>query len=138
MIQIRNYKETQELLSVSEYLAIYREWVAQGLSKYDLTMNAHKLLMTLSDVYLNYDNSNDEFAVDRHGKTYSVSCDKWAIAELDKVKSVLAELREMNVPEFQTSMRLWESETNFLAFLKMECVLRYRPLLAHSWRAEYR
>lgn len=138
MIQIRNYKETQELLSVSEYLAIYREWVAQGLSNYDLTMNAHKLLMTLSDVYLNYDNSNDEFATDRHGRTYSVSCDKWAIAELEKVKSVLAELREMNVPEFQTSMRLWESETNFLAFLKMECVLRYRPLLAHSWRAEYR
>jgi len=137
-LQIRNYKETQELLSVSEYLAIYREWVAQGLSNFDLSKNVHNLLINLSNVYLNYDDSNDEFATDKNGRTYSVSCDKWAMAEFDKVKSVLAELREMNVPEFQTSMRLWESETNFLAFVKMECVLRYRPLLAHSWRVEYR
>lgn len=138
MIQIRNYKETQELLSVSEYLAIYREWVAQGISNYDLSKNVHNLLINLSNVYLNYDNSNDEFAIAKNGYRYSVSCDKWALVELAKVKSVLAELREMEIPEYQTEMRVWENEIYFLSFVKMMCVLRYRPLLAHSWRVEHR
>jgi len=136
-LQIRNYKETQELLSVSEYLAIYREWVAQGLSNLDLSKNVHNLLINLSNVYLNWDNS-EPMLTDKNGRSYQPEMDKWAIAELEKVKSVLAELREMNVPDFQTSMRVWENEIYFLAFLEMECVLRYRPLLAHSWRVEYR
>lgn len=136
-LQIRNYKETQELLSVSEYLAIYREWVAQGLSNFDLSKNVHNLLINLSNVYLNWD-KDAEMLRDKRGNLYQPEMDKWAIAELEKVKSVLAELREMNVPNFQTSMRVWENEIYFLAFLEMECVLRYRPLLAHSWRVEYR
>ena len=134
----KNYKQTQELLSVSEYLAIYREWVAQGLERGELFTKVHNLLINLSNVYLNYDHANDEFATDKKGYQYSVSCDKWSLVELEKVKSVLAELREMNVPEFSTANGGYKTEMDFLSFLKMECVLRYRPLLAHSWRVEYR
>jgi hypothetical protein len=137
MIQIRNYKETQELLSVSEYLAIYREWVAQGLERGELFTKVHNLLINLSNVYLNWDNS-EPMLTDKRGHSYQIELDKWAIAEFDKVKSVLAELREMNVPEFDTDKGGYKTETDFLSFLKMECSLRYRPLLAHSWRVEYR
>jgi|APGre2960657404_1045060.scaffolds.fasta_scaffold42259_1 hypothetical protein len=134
-IQFKNYKETQELLSVSEYLAIYREWVAQGLERGELSSKVHNLLINLSNVYLNWDFS-EPILTDKHNRKYQPEMDKWALAEFDKVKSVLAELRKMNVPEFQPS--LCETETEFLAFLKMECDLRYRPLLAHSWRVGQR
>ena len=137
MTQIRNYKETQDLLSVSEYLAIYREWVANGFERGELASKVHNLLINISNVYLNWD-KDAEMLTDKRGNLYQPEMDKWAIAELDKVKSVLAELREMNIPEFDTSVGGYRNEIEFLSFLKMECVLRYRPLLAHSWRVEYR
>lgn len=137
MIQIRNYKETQELLSVSEYLAIYRELVADGFERGELYKKIHNLLINLSNVYLNWD-KDAEMLRDKRGNLYQPEMDKWAIAELEKVKSVLAELREMEIPAYQSEMRIWESENNFLAYLKLVCVLRSRSLLAHSWRVEYR
>ena len=136
-MKIRNYKETQELLSVSEYLTIYREWVAQGLERNELFSKVHNLLINLSNVYHNWDNS-EPMLTDKHGRTYQPEMDKWSLAELEKVKLVLAELREMNVPEFDTAKGSYKTETDFLSFLKMECVLRYRPLLAASWRIEQR
>ena len=136
-MKIRNYKETQELLSVSEYLTIYREWVAQGLERGELSSKVHNLLINLSNVYHNWDNS-EPMLTDKHGRTYQPEMDKWSLAELEKVKLVLAELREMNVPEFDTAKGSYKTETDFLSFLKMECVLRYRPLLAASWRIEQR
>lgn len=137
-MKIRNYKETQELLSVSEYLTIYREWVAQGLERGELSSKVNNLLINLSNVYLNYDYDNDEFAIAKNGYPYSIDCDKWSAIEFDKVKSVLAELAEMKVPNFDIDKGGHKTETDFLSFLKMECNLRYRPLLANSWRREQR
>ena len=74
MTQIRNYKETQELLSVSEYLAIYREWVASGLERGELYRNVHNLLINLSRVYLNYDNT-EPILKDKFGYSYQPTLD---------------------------------------------------------------
>jgi hypothetical protein len=137
-MKIRNYKETQKLLSVSEYLTIYREWVAQGLERGELSSKVHNLLINLSNVYLNYDYENDKFAIAKNGYQYSIDCDKWSAIEFDKVKLVLEELAEMEVPKFDTDKGGYKTETDFLSFLKMECVLRYRPLLANSWKREQR
>lgn len=137
-MKIRNYKETQELLSVSEYLTIYRSLVADNAdNKISLSNAVHKLLINLSNVYHNWDNS-EPMLTDKHGRTYQPEMDKWSLAELEKVKSVLAELAEMKVPNFDTGKGGYKTETDFLSFLKMECVLRYRPLLAASWRIEQR
>ena len=78
MIQIRNYKETQELLSVSEYLAIYREWVASGLERGELYKKVHNLLINLSNVYLNWD-KDAEMLRDKRGNLYQPEMDKRAI-----------------------------------------------------------
>ena len=74
---------------------------------------------------------------DKNGRMYQPEMDKWAMSEFAKVKSLLAELREMNVPDF-TASTIHQTETEFLSYLEMCLVLRYRPLLAHSWRVEYR
>jgi hypothetical protein len=134
---VRNWKENVSLLSVADYSKIYRNLSAE-LERGDLFLALGKVLNPISDVVLNHDYDNDTMLVARNGYNYSVELDNWGTAEFAKVKSVLAELREMKVPTYNNEMRIWESETNFLSALEMYCRLRSRVLLAHSYRVESR
>ncbi len=132
----KSWKETQSLLSLSDYRKIYAS--IADLSNFDKSMAIHKLLINLSDVYLNPDYENDTMLTAKNGFRYSAECDAWAIGELAKVKNLLAELNELGVKSYNNESRVSDGESYFLGFLKMECVLRYRPLLANSWRIEIR
>lgn len=134
---VRNWKANVSLLSVADYSKIYRNLSAE-LERGDLFLALGKVLNPISDVVLNHDYDNDTILVARNGYNYSVELDNWGTAEFAKVKSVLAELREMKVPTYNNEMRIWESETNFLSALEMYCRLRSRALLAHSYRVESR
>ena len=137
-MKIRNYKEnTMVLDTIADYKKLYADLVAKSNGvKLDLFHAVHNAIHPLTSTYLNWDNT-EPMLTDKHGRNYQPEMDKWAIAELAKVKSLLAELREMNVPDF-TASTIHQTETEFLSYLEMCLVLRYRPLLAHSWRVEYR
>lgn len=136
-MKINNWKSTQSLLSLSDYRKFYAT-IAE-LPSGEKHSAIHNLLINLSNVCLNPDHENDNFLIAKNGYRYSAEMDNWSIGELAKVKNLLAELKELGIPDYSnTNRRTWESETNFLAFLKMECTLRYRPLLANSWRVEQR
>jgi hypothetical protein len=136
-MKINNYKANVSVLSVSDYRKLYAEMSSQ-LERGELSSAIHKLVMPITNVYLNPDYENDNFLVAKNGYRYSVEMDNWGTREFANVKSVLAELVEMDIPSHRNTDRTWESETNFLAFLKMCCVLRSRALLAHSYRVEQR
>jgi hypothetical protein len=51
---------------------------------------------------------------------------------------MLDELNALGVKSYSSDSKVSDGESYFLGFLKMECVLRYRVLLAHSWRVEKR
>lgn len=138
MRKINNYKEnTMVLDTIADYQKLYAELVANSNGvKLDLFHAVHNALHPICDTYLNWD-KDAEMLRDKRGNLYQPEMDKWAMAEFAKVKSLLAELREMNVPDF-TASTIHQTETEFLSYLEMCLVLRYRPLLAHSWRVEYR
>jgi hypothetical protein len=69
---------------------------------------------------------------------YSAECDAFAMSEFVKVKNLLAELNELGVKSYSNDSKVSDGESYFLGFLKMECVLRNRVLLAHSYRVEKR
>lgn len=136
-MKINNYKENVSVLSVSVYRKLFAEMSSQ-FERNELSSAIHKLVMPISEVYLNPDYENDNFLVAKNGFRYSVEMDNWGTTEFANVKSVLAELREMEIPKYESKNYVWENEINFLAFLKMCCVLRSRALTAHSWRVEQR
>lgn len=137
-MKINNWKSNVSLLSVSEYANIYRSLSAQ-FERGELFLELGKVLNPISNVVLNYDYENDTMLSQKNSEwKYSLELDNWATSEFAKVKSVLAELREMKTPAYNNEMRIWESETNFLSALEMYCRLRSRVLLAHSYRVEQR
>ena len=85
---------------------------------------------------MNPDKENDTFAVAKNGYNYSLEMDKWVLVELEKAGKMLDELKD--VQSYSNEMRVQDGESYFLGFLKMEIQLRYRPLLAASWRVETR
>lgn len=138
MKKINTWKDNVSVLSVSDYRKIYADLSAE-FELGELGSKIHNLLHPITDVYLNYDYENDHMLSQKNSEwKYSAECDAWSSNEFTKVKSVLAELREMEIPAYQSEMRIWESENNFLAYLKLVCVLRSRALLANSWRIEGR
>ena len=137
-MKINTWKSNVSLLSVSEYAKIYRSLSAQ-FERGELFLELGKVLNPISNVVLNYDYENDTMLSQKNSEwKYSLELDNWATSEFVKVKSVLAELREMEIPAYNNEMRIWESETNFLSALAMYCRLRNRVLLAHSYRVEQR
>lgn len=137
-MQIKTYKEnTMVLDTIADYQKLYAELVANSNgNKLGLFHAVHNAISPISSVYLNWDN-NAEMLTDKHGRSYQPEMDKWAMAEFAKVKSLLAELRKMSIPQFSNAGS-HKTETEFLSYLEMCLVLRYRPLLAHSWRVEQR
>jgi|APGre2960657404_1045060.scaffolds.fasta_scaffold141996_2 hypothetical protein len=137
-MKFKNYKEnTMVLDTIADYQKLYAELVANSNgNKLDLFHAVHNAIHPISSIYLNWDNS-EPMLTDKHGRMYQTEMDKWSIGEFAKVKSLLAELREMNVPQFSNSGS-HQTETEFLSYLEMCLVLRYRPLLANSWRVEQR
>lgn len=137
-MKINTWKSNVSLLSVSEYANIYRSLSAQ-FERGELFLELGKVLNPISNVVLNYDYENDTMLSQKNSEwKYSLELDNWATSEFVKVKSVLAELREMKTPAYNNEMRIWENETNFLSALEMYCRLRSRVLLAHSYRVEQR
>ena len=137
-MKINTWKSNVSLLSVSEYANIYRSLSAQ-FERNELFLELGKVLNPISNVVLNYDYENDTMLSQKNSEwKYSLELDNWATSEFAKVKSVLAELREMKTPAYNNEMRIWENETNFLSALEMYCRLRSRVLLAHSYRVEQR
>jgi len=137
--QIKNYTENVMVLdTIADYQKLYAELVANSNeNKLGLFHAVHNAIHPITSTYLNWDNS-ELILTDKNGRSYQPEMDKWAMSEFAKVKSLLAELREMNVPRFDTAKGGYKTETDFLSYLEMCLVLRYRPLLAHSWRVEYR
>ena len=137
-MKINNWKENVSVLSLSDYRKIYSAWSAE-FERGELGSKIHNLIHPITDVYLNYDYEKDTMLSQKNSEwKYSVECDNWATSEFANVKSVLAELREMEIPSYQSGDLIWENETKFLGYLKMCCVLRSRALLAHSYRVEQR
>lgn len=136
-MKINTWKDNVSVLSVSDYRKIYSAWSAE-FERGELSSKIHKLVMPITDVYLNYADSDTLLPQKNSEWNYSVECDNWATSEFANVKSVLAELREMEIPSHKNTNLVWETETNFLAFLQMCLVLRSRALLAHSYRVEKR
>jgi hypothetical protein len=136
-MKINNYKANVSVLPVSVYRKLYAEMSSQ-FERGELSLAIHKLIHPITDVYLNPDYENDNFLVAKNGYRYSVEMDNWATSEFANVKSVLAELREMEIPSYQSGDLIWENETKFLGYLRMCLTLRSRALLAHSYRVEQR
>jgi hypothetical protein len=137
-MKINTWKSNVSVLSVSDYRKIYSAWSAE-FERGELGSKIHNLIHPITDVYLNYDYEKDTMLSQKNSEwKYSVECDNWATSEFANVKSVLAELREMEIPSYQSGDLIWENETKFLGYLKMCCVLRSRALLAHSYRVEQR
>lgn len=133
-MEIKNWKQTQELETLDEYKKFYAS-IAE-LPNGEKSMAIHKKLIELSRVWLNPDKENDTFAVAKNGWNYSLEMDKWVLVELEKAGNLLDELKD--VQSYSNEMRVQDGESYFLGFLKMEVQLRYRPLLAASWRVETR
>lgn len=135
-MEIKNWKQTQELETLAEYKKFYAE-IAE-MDNFDRSNLIHKKLINLSNVYLNPDYENDNFAIAKNGYRYSLEMDKWVLAELEKAGNLLDELNALGVKSYSTESRVSDGESYFLGFLKMEVQIRYRPLLAASWRVETR
>lgn len=136
-MKINNWKSNVSVLSVSDYRKIYSAWSAE-FERGELASKIHNLIHPITDVYLNPDYDNDTMLVAKNGYRYSVEMDNWGTSEFANVKSVIAELREMEITSYQSGDNIWESETKFLGYLKMCLTLRSRSLLAHSYRVEQR
>lgn len=136
-MKINTWKSNVSVLSVSDYRKIYSAWSAE-FERGELGSKLHNLVHPITDVYLNSADSDTMLPQKNSEWKYSVEMDNWATSEFVKVKSVLAELREMEIPSHQNTNLVWETETNFLSYLQMCLVLRSRSLLAHSWRVEQR
>ena len=135
-MKINNWKSTQILLSLSDYRKFYATIAELPIGEKHSAI--HNKLINLSNVYLNYDYENDTMLIAKNGHKYSAELDSFATSEFVKVKNLLDELNELGVKSYSNEMRVSDGETYFLGFLKMECVLRSRVLLAHSWRIEQR
>jgi TFIIF-interacting CTD phosphatase-like protein len=136
-MKLKTWKETQILLSLSDYRKFYATIAELPIGEKHSAI--HNKLINLSSIYLNYDYENDTMLSQKNSEwKYSAECDAFAMSEFAKTKKMLAELDELGVPSYSNEMRVSDGETYFLAFLKMECVLRSRVLLAHSWRVEQR
>ena len=135
-MKINNWKSTQILLSLSDYRKFYATIAELPIGEKHSAI--HNKLINLSNVYLNYDYENDTMLIAKNGNKYSAELDSFAKSEFVKVKNLLDELNELGVKSYSNEMRVSDGETYFLGFLKMECVLRSRVLLAHSWRIEQR
>jgi len=133
-MEIKNWKQTQELETLAEYKKFYAE-IAE-LHFGEKAKLIHNKLINLSRIWLNPDRENDTFAIAKNGWDYSIEMDKWVLVELEKAKNLLAELKD--VESYSNEMSVRDGESYFLGFLKMEVQLRYRPLLAASWRVETR
>jgi len=135
-MKLKIWKETQILLSLSDYRKFYATIAELPIGEKHSAI--HNKLINLSNVYLNYDYENDTMLIAKNGRSYSAELDSFATSEFVKVKNLLDELNALGVKSYSNEMRVSDGETYFLAFLKMECVLRSRVLLAHSWRIEQR
>jgi hypothetical protein len=136
-MKINNWKENVSVLSLSDYRKIYAELSSQ-FERGELNTKLSNLVMPITNVYLNHAESDTLLPQKNSDWKYSVQMDNWGTREFANVKNLLTELYEYKVPNYSNEMRTWESETNFLALLKMCCVLRSRALLAHSYRVEQR
>jgi len=135
-MKLKTWKETQILLSLSDYRKFYATIAELPIGEKHSAI--HNKLINLSNVYLNYDYENDTMLIAKNGHKYSAELDSFATSEFVKVKNLLAELNELGVKSYSSDSKVSDGETYFLGFLKMECVLRSRVLLAHSWRVEQR
>lgn len=136
-MKLNTWKSTQILLSLSDYRKFYAT-IAE-LPYFEQHSAIHNKLIGLSTIYLNYDYENDTLLSQKNSDwKYSAECDAFAMSEFDKTKKMLDELNALGVKSYSNEMRVSDGESYFLGFLKMECVLRYRALLAHSWRVEQR
>jgi hypothetical protein len=135
-MKLKIWKETQILLSLSDYRKFYASIAELPIGEKHSAI--HNKLINLSNVYLNYDYENDTMLIAKNGRKYSAELDSFATSEFVKVKNLLDELNELGVKSYSNEMSVSDGETYFLGFLKMECVLRSRVLLAHSWRIEQR
>jgi hypothetical protein len=136
-MKINNWKENVSVLSLSDYRKIYSAWSAE-FERGELSSKIHNLVIPITRVYLNHAESDTLLPQKNNEWKYSVEMDNWGTSEFANVKNLLTELYEYGVPNYSNEMRVWESEKNFLAFVKMCCVLRSRALLAHSYRVEQR
>jgi hypothetical protein len=136
-MKINNWKSNVSVLSVSDYRKIYSVWSSQ-FERGELGSKIHNLIHPITNVYLNHAESDTLLPQKNSEWKYSVEMDNWATSEFANVKSVIAELREMEITSYQSGDVIWESETKFLGYLKMCLTLRYRSLLAHSYRVEQR
>jgi hypothetical protein len=135
-MKLKIWKETQILLSLSDYRKFYATIAELPIGEKHSAI--HNKLINLSNVYLNYDYENDTMLIAKNGRSYSAELDSFATSEFVKVKNLLDELNALGVKSYSNEMRVSDGESYFLGFLKMECVLRSRVLLAHSWRIEQR
>jgi len=135
-MKINNWKSTQILLSLSDYRKFYATIAELPIGEKHSAI--HNKLINLSNVYLNYDYENDTMLIAKNGHKYSAELDSFATSEFVKVKNLLAELNELGVKSYSSDSKVSDGESYFLGFLKMECVLRSRVLLAHSYRIEQR
>jgi len=135
-MKLKTWKETQILLSLSDYRKFYATIAELPIGEKHSAI--HNKLINLSNVYLNYDYENDTMLIAKNGHKYSAELDSFATSEFVKVKNLLDELNELGVKSYSSDSKVSDGESYFLGFLKMECVLRSRVLLAHSWRVEQR
>ena len=135
-MKLKTWKETQILLSLSDYRKFYATIAELPIGEKHSAI--HNKLINLSNVYLNYDYENDTMLIAKNGNKYSAELDSFAKSEFVKVKNLLDELNELGVKSYSMYSKVSDGESYFLGFLKMECVLRSRVLLAHSWRIEQR
>jgi len=135
-MEIKNWKQSQLLLSLSDYRKFYAS--LEELPFGERHSAIHNKLINLSTIYLNYDYENDTMLIAKNGYRYSAECDAFAMSEFDKTKKMLDELNALGVKSYSSTSSVRDGEDYFLGFLKMECVLRYRALLANSWRVEQR
>jgi hypothetical protein len=135
-MKLKTWKETQILLSLSDYRKFYATIAELPIGEKHSAI--HNKLINLSNVYLNYDYENDTMLIAKNGNKYSAELDSFATSEFVKVKNLLDELNALGVKSYSRDSKVSDGENYFLGFLKMECVLRSRVLLAHSWRVEKR
>jgi hypothetical protein len=135
-MKLKTWKQTQILLSLSDYRKFYATIAELPIGEKHSAI--HNKLINLSNVYLNYDYENDTMLIAKNGNKYSAELDSFATSEFVKVKNLLDELNALGVKSYSSTSSVRDGENYFLGFLKMECVLRSRVLLAHSWRVEQR
>jgi len=136
-MKLKTWKETQILLSLSDYRKFYATIADLPIGEKHSAI--HNKLINLSNVYLNYDYENDTMLSQKNSEwKYSAELDSFATSEFVKVKNLLDELNALGVKSYSNESKVSDGESYFLGFLKMECVLRSRVLLAHSWRIEQR